>query len=147
MVRSSATKYEESRQIAVSAFRCHWLGFHFNPFASDQACGISPLYHHLTQKYPPDGDWVTLYSSSRLDSTSGSSPGRTCAFNRVKGLIRYYYPIKSHILYFRYHCSQNPALVKQETMRFCIWWFISFFIHDHNVFISKSYSYIFHCFE
>ena len=55
---------------------------------------------------------VTLYSSSRLDSTSGSSPGCSRASSRAQGLRRDYKPPNSHSLSFIFHCSQHLALVR-----------------------------------
>ena len=55
---------------------------------------------------------VTLYSSSRLDPTSGSSPRCSCASSRVQGLRRYSNPTNSHSLSSLFHCSQHLALVR-----------------------------------
>ena len=38
-------------------------------------CKTGPPYHHLTYIYYLGDSWVTMYLYSRLDTTSGFSPG------------------------------------------------------------------------
>ena len=65
-------------------------------FGSD--CETVPPSHHLIWQWYPRNDWVTMYLSSSLYPTSGSSLGRSHVSSRAQGLRRYSYPANSHIL-------------------------------------------------
>ena len=60
---------------------------------------------------------VTLYLSSRLDPTYGTSPGCSRVSSHVQGLRRNSYPSKSHSISSLFQCIHHLASVRYETMR------------------------------
>ena len=71
------------------------------PFIPSTLLPLAPHLLHITHglyQYTVASTRVTLYSSSRLNPTSGSIPGCSRIYSRAQGLRRDSYPANSHSL-------------------------------------------------